>query len=150
MIIEKELVNPEFASFAYFVDNRIYITTKPLECKLESKYVSLKNVQYTIKDSVLYLRGTRLYFQYLPDVSDLIILYSSKICNDTEVYTISKDKLDLLENPPEIKEITMHRRLLKNKKIMGYELGENDKRWFKLKLEEPFEIAMSNFLLKEK
>jgi len=135
----------EHAKFAAFSknDNSLIIRKTPY---CSDYYDSLKDVNYEIKEGVLYISGIKISFRHVNDFHHIENLLNNRTILE---YEENKHLFDLLENPPVISEIIIHRWWRNNKKIMGYEYKEGDANWFKEKEEVPFNVAVSNFKLIE-
>jgi hypothetical protein len=127
-------------------DNQFYVLNKPFKGG-ESNFVCLKDTRYMIKEGVLYIQGTQLFYLHYTQFLEKLELWSLR-----DIYIVDNEyNYNLLEEPPKISEITIHRWWRNNKKFHGIEVvnGEDFPHWYKLKREEPFEYAMSSFILEE-
>lgn len=143
---------PSTKSEFAFLDKEIYqftiIDTPSANLPWRSLEVSLKNVTYAIVDAVLYIKGTRIYYYEFHHIFHRAVVYGNRL-----VYTLNEDRNKNLETPFTPGDVYIKRWWRKNKKIQGFDFtqtGLPDDKWFKLKLEEPYEIAISSFKLIEK
>jgi hypothetical protein len=129
--------------FAYLENNqRLIIRQSPFICEEGvDNLISLKKGSYIIKDSVLYIRGTRIGWLY---IIDYLHSYDGWGCGS--FYYPRKSIMDQLENPPEVK--SFKKGIFKKTKNL-IKFTENMPRWYKTKKEELFEIAISAFVLDE-
>jgi len=137
--------------FASLTDGKLRILEEPSQASVRSDSKSLKDGKYRVIDGVLYIQATRLYYEYVPHFAETIQNWGGR-----EIYCIDQEQLDALENPPVLKEVIIHRWWRNNKKFLAYEIPFSpisqemrDKKWFKCKMETPFEYAGSKFVVRE-
>ncbi len=131
--------------FALLKDRcELILRNDPAICSQRDDLISLKDGKYRIEGGVLYIKATRIYFGYLPDYCEKEDVWSPRA-----IYWPDEKFLLSLENPPEVKEVIIKRWWRNNKKIQAIELSEDDPRWYKAKVEHPFEMAIENFRLNE-
>jgi hypothetical protein len=125
-------------------EHKFFILDRPFEAG--PAYICLKDVSYLIKEGVLYIQGTQLFYLYRSQFLERLDLWGLR-----EIYIVrSEHNYNLLEDPPKLSEIVIHRWWRNNKKFQGIEfMNERVLSWYKLKREEPFEYAMSSFILEE-
>jgi hypothetical protein len=136
--------------FASLTNGKLRILEEPLQSSVRSDSISLKDGKYRVIDGVLYIEATRLYYEYVPHFAEKVENWGIR-----DIYLIDQEQLDALENPPTLTEVIIHRWWRNNKKILAYEIPfspaqeTTDKKWFKCKLETPFEYAGSKFVVRE-
>jgi len=131
--------------FAFLKDRcELILRNDPAVCSQRDDLISLKDGKYRIEGGVLYIKATRIYFGYLPNYCEKEDVWSPRA-----IYWPDEKFLLSLENPPEVKEVIIKRWWRNNKKIQAIELSEDDPRWYKAKVEHPFEMAIENFRLNE-
>lgn len=110
--------------------------------------ISLKDVQYAIINGVLYIKGIRIYFYNFHNIFEVVTTWGSRL-----LYTIYEERNQKLENPFVAEHIHIKRWWWKNKPFKGFDFtnaGLPIYQWFKIKREDPYEIAISSFKLIEK
>lgn len=137
--------------FASLKNGKLEILEEPSQASVRSDSISLKDGKYRVIDGVLYIQATRLYYDYVPHFAEQVDVWSGR-----EIYCIDQEQLDVLENPPLLKEVIIHRWWRNNKKFLAYEIPFSsisqemrDNKWFKCKMETPFEYAGSKFVVRE-
>jgi hypothetical protein len=146
----------EFASLDES-NGHLYIRNTPLVASGRSNSLSLKNGVYRIIEGVLYIKATQLFYETVDHFAEKLDKWSLA----SYIYLMDQEQLDALENPPVLKDIRIKHWLKKDEWIRGYEIPYcgaysprtrevEDMKWFKCKLENPFECALSNFILREK
>ena len=145
----------EFASLNE-ENGHFYIRNSPSISSIRSSTISLKNGVYKILEGVIYIKATRILYETVDHFAEKLDKWNLS----SYIYLMDQEQLDALENPPVLKDIRIKRWLRKDKWIQGYEVPyvgmfeENqtveNMKWFKCKMELPFEYATSRFVLMEK
>ena len=121
------------------------ISEKILKASSTSDTIALKDVKYRLEGGILYIQATQIFHENLSRFAT----YYETFWAYRNIYIIGERQLELLENPPEIKEVVIKRWWRNNLKFQAYEAPEDASNWFKLKEERSFEVALSNFKLRE-
>ena len=121
------------------------VSEKILKASYSSDMIALKDVKYRLEGGILYIQATQIFHENLSRFAT----YYETFWSCRNIYLIEERQLELLENPPEIKEVVIKRWWRNNLKFQAYEHLEEVSYWFKLKEERPFEAALSNFKLRE-
>ncbi len=132
-------------------DTNVMKVSNDKEFHSSSRYpndVSLRDVEYVIIEGSLFIRGTRIFHYHFTQLFDLVTIWGER-----SVYELKSDERNSeLETPFEEMDIYI-KKWWGKKKIRGIDFtGILDEfmGWYKLKKEEPFECAISNFKLLEK
>lgn len=131
--------------FASLNKGNFSVSEKILKASSTSDTISLKDVKYRLEGGILYIQATQIFHENLSRFAT----YYETFFSCKNIYIIGERQLELLENPPEIKEVVIKRWWRNNLKLQAYEHPEEASGWFKLKEEHPFEAALSNFKLRE-
>jgi hypothetical protein len=110
--------------------------------------ISLKDVQYAIINGVLYIKGIRIYYYDFDLIFDSVAFWGSRL-----LYKIHEERNQKLEHPHIANDIYIKKWWWKNKKLKGFDFtvtGLPKDQWFKIKKEDPYEIALSSFKIIEK
>lgn len=107
--------------------------------------ISLKDVEYNIVEGVLYVKGTRIYHYCTSHLLDLINVWGKRC-----LFKIKHDRNNRLAEPLKEEDIVIKRWWRENKVVRGIDLTYKEvPTWHLLKEEYPYEIAISNFKLRE-
>lgn len=152
-MIVKNLINRDLpytsgageSPFASLNKGNFSISEKIRKVSSTSDIIALKDVKYRLEGGILYIQATQIFHETLSRFAT----YYPTFFGCRNIYIIGERQLELLENPPEIKEVIIKRWWRNNLKLQAYEHPEELSYWFKLKEEHPFEAALSNFKLRE-
>jgi hypothetical protein len=131
--------------FASLYKGNFSVSKKILKASTTSDIIALKDVKYRLEGGIFYVQATQIFHENLSRFAT----YYETYWRCRNIYIIGERQLELLENPPEIKEVIIKRWWRNNLKFKAYEHPEEASYWFKLKEERPFEAALSNFKFRE-
>jgi hypothetical protein len=121
------------------------ICEKPYPASPGGNKIALKQIRYKILEGTLFIRGTRIYhydFEHL--------LYLINTWGPRSLWKIIHKHNDKLVVPFIEEDLVIHRWWWKNKIVKGVDLTDKEVlNWYLSKEEEPYEIATSNFIVRE-
>lgn len=110
--------------------------------------IALKDVEYNVLDGILYIKGTRIYHYKLGTILEPVTLWSKR-----QVWKINHKYNDKLVEPFIETDVVIPKWLIFKKTIKGIDFEKTNlkelKEWYLSKEEFQYEVALSNFTLKE-
>jgi hypothetical protein len=138
-----------------FQDGEFRIRTTPYPVLPWRDTISLKDVKYKVLEGTLYIQGTRIYYYNFENLLTLIDTWGPRSLFKI-TYKRDKPGEDLYNNNDKLVEpfveqdLVIHRWWWKNKIIKGVDLTNKEVlNWYLSKVEEPYEVAISNFIVRE-